>query len=319
MRPRRLRRSDALRRMVREVHLTPDQLILPLFVTEAGRSVEPVPSLPGVNRYPIPYALKQVAAAERAGLGGVILFGVTDSKDPDGTSACDPNGPVATACREIKRTAPNLTIMTDVCLCGYTDHGHCGPLRGDEIANDAALPLLAEMAVVHAQAGADVVAPSAMMDGQVAAIRNGLDAAGCEGTAILSYTVKFASAYYGPFRDAAGSAPAFGDRRTYQMDPGSRREARREAEQDVREGADMLMVKPALAFLDILREVANESPVPVAAYNVSGEYAMVKAAAANGWLDERAIVLETLTGMRRAGADFILTYHALDAAAWLQA
>lgn len=319
VRPRRLRRTEALRRLVRETSLRSEQLIYPIFVTPAGTPVEPVPSMPGISRYPVEAAYEHALLAAESGIGAVLLFGVVRQKDAEGRCAADPEGPVPSVIRRIKAHRPDFTVITDVCLCAYTEHGHCGPLTSSgTVDNDAALPHLAAMALTHAEAGADLVAPSAMMDGQVAAIRSRFDAAGYTETGILSYAVKYASSYYGPFRDAADSAPAMGDRRSYQMDPANAREALREAELDVAEGADMLMVKPALAYLDVIRSVADVSPVPLAAYNVSGEYSMVKAAAAQGWLDERSVVMESLLGMRRAGADCIITYHALDVARWLR-
>jgi porphobilinogen synthase len=310
--------------MVRETELRPTDFIYPLFV-ESGRGVRrPVPSMPGVFNLSVDEAVADAKVAAKLGVPSLILFGIPDRKDPAGTAAWDANGPVCTALRAIKDAVPELVLAADVCLCEYTDHGHCGPLERDarghlSVSNDATLPLLAKAAVAYAQAGADLVAPSDMMDGRVAAIRRGLDAAGLDGTPILSYAVKYASGFYGPFRDAAGSTPQEGDRRGYQMDPANLREARREALLDVQEGADMLMVKPALAYLDVIAEVRRISDLPIAAYNVSGEYAMLKAAAQNGWIDERRVCLELLTGMKRAGADLILTYSALDAARWLSA
>ena len=312
---RRLRRTAALRDLVRETELRPQRLIAPLFVASTADDVE---TMPGVSRLTISGA---VAAAERLqalGVGGVLLFGIPDHKDAEGSGAWDDEGAVQLATQAIKAAAPRLTVMTDVCLCEYTSHGHCGVVRDDgSIDNDASLELLARTAVSHARAGADVIAPSDMMDGRVGAIRAELDAEGWAEIPILAYAAKFASAYYGPFREAAGSAPAFGDRRSYQLDPANGREALRETELDIEEGADIVMVKPALAYLDVIAAVRAMTKLPVAAYNVSGEYAMVKAAAAMGAFDERAIVLETLTSIRRAGADMIITYHAQDAALWL--
>jgi porphobilinogen synthase len=308
-----------LRALVRETSLAPQHLIAPLFVTH-GRSVRhPIASMPGVHQLSVDAALDaEVDALVAAGVRSVLLFGIPAHKDPVGLENFADDGIVARAIRHLKARHPDLLVITDVCCCEYTDHGHCGILTPDgEVDNDRTLEILAQVAVTHARAGADILAPSGMMDGMVGAMRDGLDMAGFPGQAILSYAVKFASAYYGPFRDAAGSTPSFGDRRQYQMDPANRREARREVDLDEAEGADMLMVKPALAYLDIVRDVRERSDLPLVCYNVSGEYAMVKAAVAAGWLDERRIVLETLLGMRRAGADAIITYHALDAARWL--
>jgi len=318
-RPRRLRRTAALRSMVRETRIQPSDLILPLFAV-SGRGVrKPIGSMPGVAQLSVDLIVEETKTARAAGVRSVILFGIPDHKDAQGTGAWDPNGPVCTAFRAIKDAAPDVVAIADVCLCEYTDHGHCGPLARDArgqvaVANDQTLPLLARAAVAYAQSGADVVAPSDMMDGRVAAIRKGLDEHGLTETAILSYAVKYASAFYGPFREAAESAPKEGDRRGYQMDPANVREARREALLDFQEGADMLMVKPALPYLDVIAEVRRVSDLPLAAYNVSGEYAMLKAAAQNGWIDERRALLEVLTGIKRAGADLILTYSAVDAA-----
>lgn len=318
-RPRRLRRTPALRALVRETLLAPSQFIAPLFVRH-GRGIRtPVASMPGVAQLTVDEVLDaEVDALVAAGIGSVILFGIPATKDPVGEENWAPDGIVAQAIRRLKARHPALLVMTDVCCCEYTDHGHCGILTASgEVDNDLTLEVLGRVSVAHSRAGADVLAPSGMMDGMVGAMREALDAAGFADRAILSYAVKYASAYYGPFRDAAGSTPSFGDRRQYQMDSANRREARREVDLDEGEGADMLMVKPALAYLDIIRDVRERSDLPLVCYNVSGEYAMVKAAAQNGWLDERRTVLETLTAMRRAGADAIITYHALDAARWL--
>ena len=320
-RPRRLRRTAALRRLVRETDFSARQLVLPLFVHEA-KGPKPIASLPGHARLGLDGLAREAEAAAKAGLGGVLLFGIPSRKSADGAGASDPEGLVPRAVRRIRKAVgADLTVITDTCLCAYTDHGHCGIVRkrpdGFSVDNDASLDRIAAAAVAQARSGADLVAPSDMMDGRVAAIRRALDRAGLAETGILSYAVKFASAFYGPFRDAAGSAPAFGDRRTYQMDPANAREAVREALLDVGEGADLVMVKPALAYLDLVRRVREAVKVPVAAYSVSGEYAMVKAAAAKGWLDEEAAAMEILTGIRRAGADLILTYWAKDAARWL--
>jgi porphobilinogen synthase len=320
---RRLRSHPRLRDLVREHRLSVDDLIYPLFVHHGRGLRREIASMPGQFQLSLDRLGEVVAEVVERKIPGVLLFGIPEYKDATGSGASSDLGIVQEAVRLIKRRAPGLLVITDVCFCEYTDHGHCGPLTtlGDgrpDLDNDATLPLLAEQAVSHARAGADVVAPSGMIDGMVGAIRSGLDRAGFPGLPVLSYAAKFASAYYGPFRDAAGSTPAFGDRRTYQMDPANGDEAIREVALDLAEGADLVMVKPALAYLDVIRRVKQRFGVPVAAYNVSGEYAMVKAAAANGWVDERRIVLETLTGFKRAGADMILTYHALDTARWLQ-
>lgn len=323
-RPRRLRRSPAMRTLVRETTLSPSDLILPLFFHELLDAPRPVSTMPGVFQLPTSAAADQARLAKSLGLGGVLLFGLPKTKDASGSSAYDPNGPVPQAVAAMKDAAPELLVITDVCVDEYTEHGHCGILkpgpRGEmEVDNDATLEVLAKAALVHAQAGADVVAPSDMMDGRVGAIRRALDGEGLSGTAILSYAVKYASSFYGPFREAADCAPKFGDRAGYQMDPANSREALREARLDEDEGADMLMVKPALPYLDIVAKVRAASTLPLGAYNVSGEYAMIKAASAAGMIDERRAVLELLTSIRRAGADFVLTYHAPDAARWLGA
>jgi porphobilinogen synthase len=312
---RRLRRSVALRDLVRETELSAARLIAPLFVASTGGPIE---LMPGVSRLTISGAV--AAAGELAALGvpGVLLFGIPDHKDAEGSGAWDEEGAVQLAVAAIKSAHPDLLVITDVCLCEYTSHGHCGVVRDDgTVDNDASLELLGRTAISHARAGADVIAPSDMMDGRVGAIRAELDAEGFAELPILAYAAKFASAFYGPFREAAGSTPAFGDRRSYQLDPANAREALRETELDIAEGADIVMVKPALAYLDVIAAVRAMTRLPVAAYNVSGEYAMVKAAVASGAFDERAIVLETLTAIRRAGADMIITYHAADAARWL--
>jgi porphobilinogen synthase len=320
---RRLRSHPALRDLVREHRLTVSDLVYPLFIYHGTNLRREIASMPGQYQLSLDRLGEAVAEVVELGIPGVLLFGIPAAKDATGSVASNNSGIVQEAVRLIKRQAPELLIITDVCFCEYTDHGHCGPLTEVsggrvDVDNDATLPLLAAQAVSHAKAGADVVAPSGMMDGMVAAIRSGLDGAGFSGVPILSYAAKFASAYYGPFREAAESTPAFGDRRTYQMDPANGDEALREVAQDLEEGADLVMVKPALAYMDIVRRVKDRFGVPVAVYNVSGEYAMVKAAAARGWVDEKRIVLETLTGFKRAGADMILTYHALDVARWLQ-
>jgi porphobilinogen synthase len=316
-RMRRLRATASLRGLVRETELRADRLILPLFIAEEQQT-DVQGALPDLARLSISEALARARQAAELGVGAVILFGVPSHKDREGSGAWDEEGVVQLAVHALKQALPELLVVTDVCLCEYTDHGHCGVPREDgTIDNDATLELLARTAVGHAAAGADLVAPSDMMDGRVGALRSELDAEGYAEVPILAYSAKFASSFYGPFRDAAGSTPAFGDRRAYQLDPANGREALREAMLDVGEGADMLMVKPALAYGDLIAAVKRESGLPVAAYNVSGEYAMVKAAAAAGQLDERAAVLEILTSLHRAGADTIITYHALDAARWL--
>ena len=316
---RRLRRTGALRDLVREVALTPADLVLPLFVEHGLDARTPIASMPGVERLSIEHAVAEAGAAAELGIPGVLLFGIPSHKDAEGSGAWDDEGIVQLATRAIKAAHPDLLVLTDVCLCEYTSHGHCGLLRDDgAVDNDTTLDLLARTAVSQARAGADAVAPSDMMDGRVGALRAALDDADLPETPILAYSAKFASAFYGPFRDAADSAPAFGDRRGYQMDPANAREALREVDLDVAEGADIVMVKPALPFLDVIARVRERVDVPVAAYNVSGEYAMIKAAAAAGMLDERAAVLEALTGIRRAGADIVITYHAKDVATWLQ-
>jgi porphobilinogen synthase len=302
--------------MVRETRLTPDRLVYPMFVAPGQGVRKEIPSLPGCFHLSADEAAREAREVESLGVGGIILFGLPSAKDPQGTEGYADDGVVQEAVRAIRAECRELVVITDVCLCEYTSHGHCGLIDGEEVANDPTLDLLAEMAVSHARAGAHVVAPSDMMDGRVAAIRRGLDAASFSSVPILSYAAKYASAYYGPFREAADSAPQFGDRRGYQMDPANAREALREVRLDVEEGADMVMVKPALAYLDVIRDVREAVDVPVAAYNVSGEYAMVKAAAAKGWIDERRIVQETLVSIARAGADVILTYHAKDFARW---
>ena len=317
-RMRRLRASASLRGLVRETALSAGQLVLPLFVSETAAERESIEVMPGVQRLSISAALQEARTAADLGIAAVMLFGIPAEKDAEGSAAWDEQGIVQLAAQAIKRDLPQLVVISDVCLCEYTDHGHCGVLRENGLVdNDATLELLARTAVSHARAGADIVAPSDMMDGRVGAIRSELDAEGFSETPILAYSAKFASAFYGPFRDAAGSTPAFGDRRGYQLDPANRREAIREALLDEQEGADMLMIKPALAYGDLIREIKQASRLPVAAYNVSGEYAMVKAAAAAGYIDERATVLEILTSLRRAGADTVITYHAKDAATWL--
>jgi porphobilinogen synthase len=315
-RPRRLRRTERLRSMVRETRLTADRLVYPMFVVP-GRGVrKEIGSLPGCFHLSVDEAAREAREVEDLGIGAVILFGLPEAKDPMGTEGYAETGVVQQSVRAIRESCRDLLVMTDVCLCEYTSHGHCGVVSGEEVRNDPTLDLLARMAVSHARAGAHVVAPSDMMDGRVGAIRTALDREGLEDVGLLSYSAKYASAYYGPFREAADSAPQFGDRRSYQMDPANAREALREVRLDVQEGADMVMVKPALPYLDVIRAVRESVELPVAAYNVSGEYAMLKAAAQRGWLDEKRAVLETLTSIARAGADVILTYHAKDFARW---
>jgi porphobilinogen synthase len=315
---RRLRRTEALRGLVRETELSASSLIQPLFVV-AGEGVrDEVESMPGVERFSISELVAEATEIGALGIGAVLLFGVPAEKDESGSGAYDDEGVVQMAVRALKETHPDLTVITDVCLCGYTSHGHCGFVREGEVDNDLTLELLAKTAISHAEAGADAVAPSDMMDGRVGTIRHQLDEEGHAGVPIVAYSAKYASAFYGPFRDAAESAPQFGDRRSYQLDPANAEEAVREAKLDLEEGADMLMVKPALPYLDVVRRVKDETGAPVAAYQVSGEYSMLKTAAANGWIDERAAVLESLLSIRRAGADAIVTYYAKGAAAWLQ-
>ncbi len=309
-RPRRLRRSAALRSMVRETVVSTADLILPLFVVPGARVRRAVPSMPGVEQTSVDEVVRDAAEAAELGIPAVLLFGIPESKDDEGSASWSEDGVVQRAVRELKRELPELVVITDVCLCEYTSHGHCGVLDGDAVDNDRTLPLLARQGVSHADAGADIVAPSDMMDGRVGAIRHALDEAGYDGIAILSYAAKYASAFYGPFRDAADSAPAFGDRRGYQMDPANADEALREVRLDIAEGADAVMVKPALAYLDIIHRVKRETGHPVVAYHVSGEFAAIMAAAERGWLDEGAAMREALTAIRRAGADLIITYWA---------
>src|SRR5256714_1021208 len=318
-RMRRLRRTGLLRGMVRETELTPSHLVQPLFVELGTDRRTPIEAMPGVDRLSISHAVEEASAAQDLGIPAVLLFGIPSHKDEQASGAYDEEGVVQLATRAIKEAHPELVVITDVCLCEYTSHGHCGVVRPDgQVDNDVTLELLAKTAISHAEAGADAVAPSDMMDGRVAALRLRLDAEGHSETPIVAYSAKFASAFYGPFREAAESTPAFGDRRSYQMDPANSDEAVREALLDVEEGADVGMVKPALPYLDVIRRVKEATLLPVAAYNVSGEYAMLKAAAAAGYLDERSAVLESLTGIRRAGADIVITYHAKDVAQWLQ-
>ena len=317
-RPRRLRRTESIRRLVRETDLAPGHLVQPVFVVPGIHVRREIPSMPGIHHVSVDEELdRKIDLLTAARVEAVILFGLPSQKDEIGSENWAPDGVVQRALRRVRARAPEISLFTDLCCCQYTSHGHCGVLRDGVIDNDATLDVLARTAVSHAEAGADFVAPSGMMDGMVAAIRQGLDDADYDSCGILSYAVKYASAFYGPFREAAESAPAFGDRRTYQMDPANIREAIREAEIDQAEGADMLMVKPALAYLDVVRAVREATDLPLAVYNVSGEYAMVKAASDKGWIDERKVVLEALLGMRRAGADLIVSYHAAEVAAWL--
>ena len=317
-RMRRLRSSGVLRAMVRETELSPQHLVQPMFVQLGTASRTPIEAMPGVERLSISHAVDAAGEAHELGVPAVLLFGLPAEKDLQASGAYDDEGVVQLAVRALREAHPDLVVLTDVCLCGYTPHGHCGVVREDgSVDNDVTLELLAKTAISHAAAGADAVAPSDMMDGRVGALRSQLDAEGHKDLPIVAYSAKFASAFYGPFREAAGSAPSFGDRRSYQMDPANADEAVREALLDVEEGADMVMVKPALPYLDVIRRVKDATRVPVAAYNVSGEYAMVKAAAAAGYLDEESTVLETLTAIRRAGADVVITYHAKDGARWL--
>jgi porphobilinogen synthase len=313
-RPRRLRRTAALRALVRETRLSPEQFLYPLFVCEGEGIRRPIPSMPGVHQLSVDEAVREATAARGEGVAGVLLFGLPAHKDAEGSAAWDASAPVQAATRALVREVPGLLVVTDVCLCEYTSHGHCGLVDGDEIVNDATVDLLARAAVSHAEAGAHIVAPSDMMDGRVGAIRAALDARGFDQVVILSYAAKYSSAFYGPFREAAASAPAFGDRRSHQMDPANVEEALREVALDVEEGADIVMVKPALPYLDVVARVKAEFGLPTAAYHVSGEYAMLKAAAANGWLEETRAMMESLTSIRRAGADIIVTYYARDAA-----
>ena len=313
-RPRRLRRTEALRNLVRETVLVPSQLVLPLFARSGSKLRTPVGSMPGVAQTSVDELLNDARAAAAAGVGGVLLFGIPDRKDAQGSSAWDDQGPVQQAVRALKRELPQLVVITDVCMCEYTDHGHCGVLRDGEVDNDATLELLAREALSHARAGADIVAPSDMMDGRVGAIRRALDGAGFQNTAIMSYSAKFAGAFYGPFREAAESTPQSGDRRGYQMDAANVEEALRETRLDIEEGADIVMVKPAGPFLDVISRVKAETGYPLAAYQVSGEFAMIQAAAERGWIDRERVMMDSLLGIRRAGADVIITYFAVDAA-----
>jgi porphobilinogen synthase len=317
VRMRRTRQTDQLRGLVRETHLQTDQLIYPMFVAEDLAEPHEISSMPGVMQWPLEQFGHEIERVARLGITSVLLFGIPASKDAIGTQAYADKGIIQRAIKRAKEVAPHLVVMTDVCLCEYTDHGHCGVIHNGTVQNDESLELLARMALSHAQAGADLVAPSDMMDGRVGAIRSTLDEAGFSAIPIMAYSAKYASGFYGPFREAAGSAPQFGDRRSYQMDPANVREALREIDLDIAEGADIVMVKPALAYLDVIRQVRDHCNLPLAAYNVSGEYSMIKAAARNGWIDEQRIVMEVLTGIRRAGADMLITYFAPDVATWL--
>ncbi|MBL7126994.1 MAG: porphobilinogen synthase [Dehalococcoidales bacterium] len=318
LRLRRLRRTEPLRSLVRENRVDVDDFIYPMFVAEGRGIKQEITSMPGIFRYSPDQLSREIEEVASLKIPAVLLFGIPEDKDETGSSAYLPEGVIQQAIRAIKKSAPEMLVITDVCLCEYTSHGHCGIVADGQVDNDRTLPLLAKMAISHVEAGADIVAPSDMMDGRVKAVREVLDEKGFQHIPILSYAAKYASAYYGPFREAAESTPQFGDRRAYQMDPPNVREALREVEQDIAEGADIIMVKPALAYLDVIRQVRDNFNYPLAAYNVSGEYAMVKAAAQRGWLDEQNVVLETLTAIKRAGADIILTYHAKDAARWLR-
>ena len=318
LRPRRMRINENVRAMVRETNISVKDFVYPIFVVPGENIKEEIPSMPGCYHLSVDKAVELAREISALGIPSVEVFGLPEYKDAIGSSAWDMTSPVQRAIQAIKAKVPELVIVGDVCLCQYTDHGHCGELCGHYVDNDATLKHLQKVAVSQAEARADMIAPSDMMDGRVAAIRQALDDKGFINTSIMSYAVKYASGYYGPFRDAADSAPKFGDRRAYQMDPANSREAMKEVELDLAEGADIIMVKPALAYLDVVRQVRDSINRPVAVYNVSGEYAMVKAAAANGWIDEKRIVLETLTSMKRAGADIIITYHAIDAAKWLK-
>ncbi len=317
VRMRRLRVNETMRRLVRETSVSVDDLVYPVFITEGENIKSPVESMPGIYQWSIDRFDEELDRIIQAGIPAILIFGIPDKKDELGSEAYNDNGITQRAIRHIKERAPELLVIADVCLCEYTSHGHCGVIHDHEVVNDETLKLLAKMAVSVAKAGADIIAPSDMMDGRVEYIRKALDDNGFQNRMIMAYSAKFASAYYGPFREAAHSAPAFGDRKTYQMDPANGKEAVRECDNDIEEGADIIMVKPALAYLDVLKEVSLRTDYPLAVYNVSGEYAMVKAASANGWIDERRIVMENMIAMKRAGAKIIITYHALDVAKWL--
>lgn len=318
-RMRRLRLNDGIRKLVREIHLTPSDFIYPIFVIEGDNIKEPVPSMPGIYQFSLDNVLEEVARCVEAGVNAIMLFGIPNHKDALGTEAYLPDGIVQKAIRLIREAYKDLVITTDVCLCEYTDHGHCGYIKDGYVQNDPTLDLLAKVAISHAQAGADILSPSDMMDGRIAFIREKLDEAGYINVSLMAHCSKFASAFYGPFRDAAGSAPQFGDRKSYQMDPAAGfRQAMQEIELDIAEGTDFIVIKPGLAYLDLIKEAHERYDEPIVTYNVSGEYAMVKAAAQNGWIDEKKVVLEMLTAFKRAGADVIITYHAIDAAEWLK-
>ena len=318
VRLRRTRQNEKLRSLVRETHLNVGQLIYPLFITEGIAEPQAISSMPGIVQWPLEHLGREAGRIAHLGIPAVLLFGIPSEKDEVGSQAYDTHGIIQQAIRRLKAEVPDLLVITDVCLCEYTSHGHCGVIANGNVQNDASLELLARMALSHVEAGADLVAPSDMMDGRVGAIRHMLDENGFNQTPIMAYSAKFASGFYGPFREAAGSAPQFGDRRAYQMDPANAREALREVDLDIAEGADIVMVKPALAYLDVIRQVRDHCNLPIAAYNVSGEFAMIKAAAQNGWIDERCVVMEVLTGIRRAGADMLITYFAPDVAKWLE-
>jgi porphobilinogen synthase len=318
VRMRRTRQNERLRALVRETHLSVDQFIYPMFVAEGIHEPQPISSMPGIVQWPLELLGREVERIASLGIPAVLLFGIPGEKDAVGSQAYAAEGIIQQAIRLLKAEVPDMLVMTDVCLCEYTDHGHCGVIHNGTVENDESLSLLAQMALSHVEAGADLVAPSDMMDGRVGAIRHLLDEHGFQQTPIMAYSAKFASGFYGPFREAAGSTPQFGDRRSYQMDPANVREALREVDLDIAEGADVVMVKPALAYLDVIRQVREHCSLPIAAYNVSGEYSMIKAAAQQGWIDEQRIVMEVLTGIRRAGADMLITYFAPDVAQWLQ-
>ena len=318
IRRRRLRASENLRALVRETSVSASDLIYPVFVIEGKDIKNPIDSMPGIYQYSIDRLDEELDRIREAGVKGVLLFGIPAHKDECGTEAYNEHGIIQEAIRYIKKVFPELVVIADICLCEYTSHGHCGLVKDGEILNDETLPLLAASAVSYAKAGADIVAPSDMMDKRVGAIRQALDEAGFTYTPIMAYSAKFASGYYGPFRDAAHSAPGFGDRKTYQMDPANGKEAMREVAEDIAEGADLIIAKPAMAYMDIIKDISTNFNIPIVAYNVSGEYAMVKAAAANGWIDEKKIVMENMIGMKRAGAKMIITYHALDVARWIR-
>jgi porphobilinogen synthase len=317
-RMRRNRQNERLRGLVRETHLETSQLIYPLFIAEGLHAAREIEAMPGIMQWPIDQVEREAARAAELGIPAVLLFGIPNEKDEVGSQAYAEYGVIQEAIRRLKTNVPKMLVITDVCLCEYTSHGHCGVIRHGDVQNDESLALLSQMALSHVEAGADIVAPSDMMDGRVGAIRHALDEQGFSGTPIMAYSAKYASGFYGPFREAAGSAPQFGDRRSYQMDPANVREALREIDLDIAEGADIVMVKPALAYLDVIRRVRDHCDLPIAAYNVSGEYSMLKAAAMNGWIDERRVTMEVLTGIRRAGADMIITYFAPDVARWLK-